>query len=218
MILRKRFDPGYEKGESMKYIHVPRIDARYWTGITLASVFGTNLGDFYAHESGLGIVQGLAVLALLAAIVFVIERFEQRRHQAYYWLVIILIRTGATNIADYLAYRARVPELSLTLGLVAPFRFPHIPRFQSCRRIVVRIAENRRALLASDADGWRVWDSCRRHMRARYRRRGGVTGAYRCAFGRVVCWMAASGASDCVVLDDGGSCPDGRHSDRRLVG
>jgi uncharacterized membrane-anchored protein len=103
----------------MKYIHTPRVDARYWTGITLASVFGTNLGDFYAHESGLGIVQGLAVLALLAAIVFVIERFERRRHEAYYWLVIILIRTGATNIADYLAYRARVPELSLTLGLVA---------------------------------------------------------------------------------------------------
>jgi len=103
----------------MKYIHVPRIDARYWAGITLASVFGTNLGDFYAHESGFGIVQGLAVLALFAAMVFVIERFEQRRHEAYYWLVIILIRTGATNIADYLAYRARVPELSLTLGLAA---------------------------------------------------------------------------------------------------
>jgi uncharacterized membrane-anchored protein len=103
----------------MKHTHAPRVDARYWTGITLASVFGTNLGDFYAHESGLGIVQGLAVLALLAAVVFVIELFEQRRHEAYYWLVIILIRTGATNIADYLAYRARVPELSLTLGLVA---------------------------------------------------------------------------------------------------
>jgi uncharacterized membrane-anchored protein len=103
----------------MKYIHTPRVDARYWTGITLASVFGTNLGDFYAHESGLGIVQGLGLLALLAAIAFVVERFEQRRHEAYYWLVIILIRTGATNIADYLAYRVRVPELGLTLGLVA---------------------------------------------------------------------------------------------------
>ena len=62
---------------------------------------------------------GLAVLALLAATVFVIERFEQRRNEAYYWLVIILIRTGATNIADYLAYRARVAELILTLGLAA---------------------------------------------------------------------------------------------------
>lgn len=103
----------------MKYLHTPRVDVRYWTAITLASVFGTNLGDFYAHESGLGIVKGLAVLALLAAVAFVAERFDQRRHEAYYWLVIILIRTGATNIADYLAFRVRVPELALTLSLVA---------------------------------------------------------------------------------------------------
>ena len=103
----------------MKYIHAPRVDARYWTAITLASVFGTNMGDFYAHESGLGIVKGLLVLAVLTAIVFAIERFEDRRHEAYYWLVIIIIRTGATNIADYLAFRVRVPPAILTSLLVA---------------------------------------------------------------------------------------------------
>jgi uncharacterized membrane-anchored protein len=103
----------------MKQIHAPSVNARYWTAITLASVFGTNMGDYYAHERGLGILQGLGVLALLTAIVFVVERFDARRHEAYYWLVIILIRTGATNIADYLAYRAHIPELPLTLGLIA---------------------------------------------------------------------------------------------------
>lgn len=103
----------------MKIIHAPRVDARYWTAITLASVFGTNMGDFYAHESGLGIVKGLAVLALLTAIAFVAERFDNVRHQAYYWLVIIIIRTGATNIADYMMYRMRVPEPRLTLGWAA---------------------------------------------------------------------------------------------------
>lgn len=61
----------------MKQIHTPRVDARYWTAITLASVSGTNLGDFYAHESGLGIIKGLAVLALLAAIAFVIEHRDR---------------------------------------------------------------------------------------------------------------------------------------------
>jgi uncharacterized membrane-anchored protein len=101
----------------MKATHTPRIDARYWTAITLASVFGTNMGDFYAHESGLGIVKGLAVLALLTAIVFIAERFDNMRHQVWYWLVIIIIRTGATNIADYLAFRVRVPGLILTLSL-----------------------------------------------------------------------------------------------------
>lgn len=58
----------------MQVIHIPRVDVRYWTAITLASVFGANLSNFYAHESGLGIVKGLAVLVLLASVVFVVER------------------------------------------------------------------------------------------------------------------------------------------------
>jgi uncharacterized membrane-anchored protein len=106
----------------MKCLHTPSVDAPYWTAITLASAFGTNLGDFYAHESRLGIVKGLAVLALLAGIIFVIEHFEKRRHEAYYWLVIILIRTSATNIADYLAFRVRVPAVALTLSLITLLR------------------------------------------------------------------------------------------------
>jgi uncharacterized membrane-anchored protein len=102
----------------VKRLHVPSIDARYWTAITLASVFGTNMGDFYAHATRLGIVNGLAVLAVLAAAVFVAERFDDRPHQAYYWLVIVLIRTGATNIADFLAYRVRMPSAALSVALV----------------------------------------------------------------------------------------------------
>ena len=101
----------------MKQIHLPAVNARYWAGITLASVFGTNLGDFYAHESGLGLGRGLLVLAVLAGICFLIERRDSRPHEAWYWLVIILIRTGATNIADYLAFRLRVPSVALAIGL-----------------------------------------------------------------------------------------------------
>ncbi len=111
---------GSSRGYSqpMKRLHVPAIDARYWIAITLASVFGTNMGDFYAHSTRLGIVNGLAVLAALAAAVFFMERFDDRPHPVYYWLVIVLIRTGATNIADFLAYRVRVPSLTLSLGLI----------------------------------------------------------------------------------------------------
>lgn len=103
----------------MKPIHVPRIDNRYWVAILLASVFGTNMGDLYAHESGLGLGFGVALLAGLAAAAFVAEARNTRAHEAWYWLVIILIRTGATNIADWLAFRVRVPPLALGLGLVA---------------------------------------------------------------------------------------------------
>jgi uncharacterized membrane-anchored protein len=97
---------------------MPRVDGRYWLGITLASVFGTNLGDYYAHESGLGIGLGLLVLVALAAAVFAAERLDRRISELYYWLVIIIIRTGATNIADYLAYRVRIPSVLLNLGLL----------------------------------------------------------------------------------------------------
>jgi uncharacterized membrane-anchored protein len=102
----------------MRAQHLPKITLRYWSGITLASVFGTNLGDLYAHESGLGILAGLGVLAILCAVVFAVERVDDAAREIYYWLVIIIIRTGATNIADYTAYRLHVPEPVLNSGLI----------------------------------------------------------------------------------------------------
>ena len=103
----------------MKHIHMPRVDARYWASITMASIFGTNLGDFYAHESGLGIVPGVAILAALAGMAFLAERRDQGSHEFYYWLVIIIIRTGATNIADYLAFAVHIPAIPLSIALGA---------------------------------------------------------------------------------------------------
>lgn len=102
----------------MKPIHVPRINARYWLAITLASLLGTNLGDLYAHDSGLGLPGGLGLLAALVALVFLLERQDDRPHEVYYWLVILLIRTGATNIADFLSFRAHVPPVLLGGGLI----------------------------------------------------------------------------------------------------
>jgi uncharacterized membrane-anchored protein len=103
----------------MKTNHVPMIDGRYWAGITLASIFGTNMGDLYAHESGLGLIGGVPILVVLFALVFVAERFDRFSHDAYYWLCIIIMRTGATNIADYLAGRRglHIDRMVLSLGL-----------------------------------------------------------------------------------------------------
>lgn len=105
------------KRGGMHQRHVPSIDLRYWVGITFASIFGTNLGDFYAHESGLGTGFGLLLLLALFAAAYVIESKDRRAHEIYYWLAIIIIRTGATNIGDYLAYRLRIPAPLLALGL-----------------------------------------------------------------------------------------------------
>ena len=85
----------------MQIAHIPKVNARYWSAITFASLFGTNMGDLYSHELKLGIVLGTAILAALAAAVFLVERRDRAPRELYYWLVIIIIRTGATNIADY---------------------------------------------------------------------------------------------------------------------
>jgi len=103
----------------MQTQHVPKIDRRYWFGIVAASIFGTNLGDLYVHESGLGLGLGLLVLVALFAVIYWIETKDRMAREAYYWLAIIIIRTGATNIADYLAFRVRIPGLLLAGGLAA---------------------------------------------------------------------------------------------------
>jgi len=112
----------------MQSKHLPAITPRYWAAIILASIFGTNMGDLYAHNSGLGLLGGLPVLAVLFAAAYVAERFDRLAHDAYYWLCIIILRTGATNIADYLAGKRglHIDRLVLTAGfavLIAALAF-----------------------------------------------------------------------------------------------
>lgn len=102
----------------MQTQHLPAITPRYWTATLLASIFGTNMGDFYAHNSGLGLLGGLPILAVLFAIAYVAEKRDRLTHDAYYWFCIIVLRTGATNIADYCAGKRglHIDRLVLTVG------------------------------------------------------------------------------------------------------
>ena len=81
----------------MQQIHLPTLSTRYWVALCLASIFGANMGDFFARNLGLGHVAGLPFLALALAIVIVGERFDRTVHQVYYWTAIIVVRTAATN-------------------------------------------------------------------------------------------------------------------------
>ena len=102
----------------MQTRHVPTINARYWAGIALASVFGTNMGDLYAHDSGLSLLGGLPILIVLFLAIYALERFDKRTHDAWYWLCIVIMRTGATNIADYMAGRRGlgIDRITLSIG------------------------------------------------------------------------------------------------------
>src|SRR5580692_3762359 len=85
----------------MQPIHLPTAGPRYWAALCIASIFGANMGDFFARNIGLGHVAGLPFLAVALAIVIIVERFDRLQHQWYYWTAIIIVRTAATNFADF---------------------------------------------------------------------------------------------------------------------
>ena len=52
-------------GEDLKQQHLPILGPRFWAALCLASIFGANVGDFFAHDLGLGHLGGLPFLARL---------------------------------------------------------------------------------------------------------------------------------------------------------
>jgi uncharacterized membrane-anchored protein len=103
----------------MQQKHLPTLGARYWAALCLASIFGANMGDFFARDLGLGHVAGLPFLVLALAVVVVGERFDRSVHQVYYWTAIIIVRTGATNFADFACGDMKLPRLLVIVGLIA---------------------------------------------------------------------------------------------------
>jgi uncharacterized membrane-anchored protein len=101
----------------MQPIHLPTLGARYWIALCLASIFGANMGDFFARNLGLGHVAGLPFLAVALVIVIVAERFDRIQHESYYWIAIIIVRTAATNFADFAAGDLKLPRVWVMAGL-----------------------------------------------------------------------------------------------------
>jgi uncharacterized membrane-anchored protein len=103
----------------MRYTSVPAVDARYWTAITLASIFGCNLGDclsFYQHWNHW---IGLAPLALVFTALLFWERALTLDTEAWYWAVVIVLRAAATNLADLATHTFNWPYPIVILALAA---------------------------------------------------------------------------------------------------
>lgn len=79
---------------------LPKINWPYWATLAMASTFGTNTGDFVSEYLHIGNVLGLPCLAAAIAAVFVVERLTSWATPFFFWLVIILVRTAATNVGD----------------------------------------------------------------------------------------------------------------------
>ena len=98
--------------------HLPSLGPRFWAALCLASIFGANMGDYFAHNLGLGHVAGLPFLAVAFAVVRVVERFDRAVHEVYYWVAIILVRTAATNLGDFFAGDLKLPRPWVMAGLI----------------------------------------------------------------------------------------------------
>lgn len=89
------------------------INPRYWTAMSLASIGGANMGDFFADELHLGTLRGLPILASLFATVAVRDRIGQGAGELWYWLAILVVRTAATNLADSAITDARLSYVTV---------------------------------------------------------------------------------------------------------
>jgi uncharacterized membrane-anchored protein len=89
----------------------------FWSAFILTRPLGATLGDLFARNLGLGHVAGLPFLAVALAIVIVAERFDRIQHEIYYWIAIIIVRTAATNFADFAAGDLKLPSVRVMAGL-----------------------------------------------------------------------------------------------------
>ncbi len=118
----------------MQIIHTPKLGVRYWGLLSIASVFGADLGDFVSHDLHGGHWRGLAPMAVVLAAILVAERRSSSPTHAYYWLAIITVRTAATNLADLATHDGKLSYgwvvavlailLALLIGLSSPRREP----------------------------------------------------------------------------------------------
>lgn len=138
----------------MQQYHVPLLGLRYWIALCLASVFGANMGDFFAHNMGLGHVAGLPFLTIALALVFVLERFDRTTHEAFYWLAIVVVRTAATNLADFFSVDLRLAKPWVMAGLAVLLALSVAAAWQVSWRNAAEKTDARSNLLQADYGYW----------------------------------------------------------------
>jgi uncharacterized membrane-anchored protein len=108
----------------MRKRNLPTIDAGYWAAIVAASICGTNIADLAAGPLGVGHVRGILPLAAIFLAIICAEKLLDWTTVAFYWLAIIVLRTMATNIADFatrdlkLSYPVFVSLLIALMGMM----------------------------------------------------------------------------------------------------
>ena len=95
------------------------LGARYWTALSIASVFGATLGDVLSRDLHLGHWRGMPPLLLLGWLAVRGGRRGWLDRTLAYWGAVALVRAMATNLADLAAHDAHLPQPALLAGLAA---------------------------------------------------------------------------------------------------
>ncbi len=99
---------------TLKARHAPDNGLHFWAALCLASILGCNTGDYYA--SLFGLLGGLPALIIGFALVLGVEQRDPGHSKAFYWIAIILVRTAATNLADFVAHQTGIVYALVTLA------------------------------------------------------------------------------------------------------
>jgi uncharacterized membrane-anchored protein len=76
----------------------------FWLAMFVASAFGTVLGDFWAERLHLGLVLSSGTLVVVTRLLIWGDFLKGQGTEAFYWLAIIFLRAGATNVGDGLIH------------------------------------------------------------------------------------------------------------------
>jgi uncharacterized membrane-anchored protein len=87
---------------SVETVHTPRVEAFYWTAITLSQTLGTALGDWIADTSGLGYEGGALVFAVGLAVIAAIYWWMKVSRVLLFWAAFILTRPLGATVGDLL--------------------------------------------------------------------------------------------------------------------
>jgi uncharacterized membrane-anchored protein len=139
----------------MKDRNVPVLDGRYWVAILVASVLGTTFGDFISEDLGLQYAGALLPLGAVFATVLLLERRAKITTVAWYWVAVVIFRSTATNLGDFISRTLKLGYggVSVALGILL-VAFVFITTRSSASAAFTRVAGMGRKLLTVDSRYW----------------------------------------------------------------
>ena len=87
---------------SVQNIKTFKVELLYWVAILFSNTLGTALGDFLAHDSGLGFAGGALLIGSLLALTAAATYFTRISKTLLFWIAFVLTRPFGATMGDVL--------------------------------------------------------------------------------------------------------------------